>query len=128
MITGPTVITAPGTYTLDRDIRASGAGTCLEVQAPNVVIEGNGYRIEGMGTGNTQGIRVENAQTVTIRDIHIERWDVGLLAKNAPGLVVEGVTSSDNSASGLLVSGDGTSTSFMDGAARAQIGILRTSL
>lgn len=114
MITGPTVITAPGTYTLDRDIRASGAGTCLEVQAPNVVIEGNGYRIEGMGTGNTQGIRVENAQTVTIRDIHIERWDVGLLAKNAPGLVVEGVTSSDNSASGLLVSGDGTSTSFID--------------
>ena len=114
VISGPTVITEPGTYILDQDILASGAGTGLEVRASNVVIEGSGHRLQGVRTGNAQGIRVQGVRGVTIRDLFLERWDTGLFAANAPGLVVERVGASDNSGTGVLVSGDGTLVSLRD--------------
>ncbi len=106
-ITVPTVITAPGTYVIETDLLASEAGIGLEVRAPNVVIEGNGHRLQGRGTPNTQGIRVQGVSGVQIRNIDLDGWDQGLWAVDAPGLEVEGVVAADNLAVGVLITGDG---------------------
>jgi hypothetical protein len=84
-------ITEGGTYQITDDIEqvdGSGAASCIEVTTDeDVVIEGNGYTIQGNGQnpneqGNSYGILVnsENAGSgdVVVRDVKIDSWDVGV--------------------------------------------------
>jgi len=106
-IKAPAVITSPGTYVIEEDLLASEAGICLEVRASNVVIEGNGHRLQGRGTPNTQGIRIQGVSGVQVRNIDLDRWDQGLWAVDATGLEVEDVVAADNLAAGVLITGNG---------------------
>lgn len=103
----PAVITSPGTYVIEEDLLASEAGIGLEVRASNVVIEGNGHRLQGRGTPNTQGIRVQGVSGVRVRNVDLGGWDQGLWAVDAPGLEVEDVVAADNLAVGVLITGNG---------------------
>ncbi len=48
-VTGPVVITAPGTYELGTDIAGAGENAAIEIRASDVVLEGNGHAIVGNG-------------------------------------------------------------------------------
>jgi parallel beta-helix repeat protein len=79
-ISSCTVIDESGYYELANDITDANAGTCLNVTAGNVVIDGLGRAIEaenGSGTGIRVGYQ-EGAQNVTITDLTVRGWETGI--------------------------------------------------
>ena len=50
-ITGPMAITEPGTYNLQVDILNQASG--IQIYSSDVIIEGNGHTIDGMGSSGT---------------------------------------------------------------------------
>ncbi|WP_312907582.1 right-handed parallel beta-helix repeat-containing protein [Natronosalvus caseinilyticus] len=83
-------ISTPGTYVLDRNLTSTDP-VCLHVTASDVVIDGNGYTIEGDGTGyasvlvDGSGPSVSN---VTVRDLKAEAWTRGVEAAQAVDVTV----------------------------------------
>jgi Ca2+-binding RTX toxin-like protein len=76
-----TVITAPGVYTLDRDLVFSGrTGSAITVAADNVVIELNGHTIRGSGAANSfaNAISATDRSGVTVRNGSIEGFFYGV--------------------------------------------------
>src|SRR5665647_406139 len=74
LVTGPMVITEPGTYQLGQDIPAGGAGVCIEVLCSDVTIEGNGHTIEGSGGEYSCGVLVHGSgplSNVRVQNLHI---------------------------------------------------------
>ncbi len=80
-ITGPAVITVPGTYVLEQNLTLHGGRIGIEVQAPNVTIEGNGRVISGEDAPNSCGILVHSpagrVRNVTIRNLRIRDLQYG---------------------------------------------------
>lgn len=76
---GPTTITEcrdiedPGEYIFGDDIEADGG--CLHVNAGEVTIDGNGYRLEGDGSG--RGLWLAGGSH-TVRNLTIEGFETGL--------------------------------------------------
>jgi Ca2+-binding RTX toxin-like protein len=76
-----TVITAPGVYTLDRDLfHGAGAGAAITIGADNVVIDLNGHRISGSGLAGSfaSGIEATNRSNITIRNGTIDGFFYGV--------------------------------------------------
>lgn len=100
-ITGPTVISSPGTYVLAKDI--AGGSPAIWVQSSGVTIDGNGHTIRGGGGG--YGILVnkdsETLRDVTIRDVRLEGWNCGLYFKGISDSRAEGVTAVSNGKAGI---------------------------
>lgn len=90
-----TTIDEPGVYTLSQDLESS-AGTCIEIAASDVTLDGAGHAIEGSGDGF--GIQTENTglTNVTVTDVTVSNWQVGLRYRNVDGGSVEGVVASEN--------------------------------
>lgn len=84
VITGPTVITAPGTYILTKDIIASSAVRCIEIKVPNVTLDGQGHLISGIGKSGSSGVYVTESMvnagpgSVVIRGVKVKNWDQGI--------------------------------------------------
>lgn len=108
-ITGPAVIDVPGSYELAGDLVAN-TSPFITISAKNVVIDGNGFSIsaaEGTG-GDALLIRAPGAspvQNVTVRDLVVRGWDVGIHAKGVNGGVIRNVTSSSPTENGIWLSG-----------------------
>ncbi|MEN6342924.1 MAG: carbohydrate-binding protein [Methanospirillum sp.] len=78
-ITGPTVITSPGTYYLTNDILNRNEPVCIEVKTPGVTIDGRGHRLSGTGTQDTSaGIFVNNIPDVTVKNLKVSGWGYGI--------------------------------------------------
>ncbi|WP_459191145.1 right-handed parallel beta-helix repeat-containing protein [Halosimplex sp. J119] len=88
-------ITAPGRYDLTANIPATDDGSCLRIQSDDVVIDGNGFAIEGdgpvsdagSGSDATAGILIDGADidvfeapfdNVTIRNVEATGWNAGV--------------------------------------------------
>ena len=86
LITGPSVISVPGTYILANDITNSNAPICIQITAPNVVLDGKGYSIDGIDGSNSIGIKVYNSAmtlfNVIIKNLDISDWGTGVLLQN----------------------------------------------
>ena len=107
-VTGPVVITAPGTYELVNDIAGAGETAGIEVRAPNVVIEGNGHTLVGSSARDLPGILVQGADgspadRVAIRNLSLQDWQHGVHAIAVSGLVLEHVTARENRDHGLYL-------------------------
>jgi parallel beta-helix repeat protein len=108
-ITGPTVISSPGTYVLAEDI--SGGSPGIWIQSSGVTIEGNGHTISG--AGGSYGILVNKDGTtlsdVTISDVRLEDWNCGLYFKGVADCEASGVKADSNGKAGInLRSASGT--------------------
>ena len=92
---------------------------CLDIVAPNVTLELNGFSITGLAdpqtgcqgsgaSGPEQGIRILNQTGVTIHGPGIvQRFRVhGIVINGSTGTTITGVTTSTNCASGILLGGN----------------------
>jgi nitrous oxidase accessory protein len=73
------VISSPGDYFLDGDILNCTPITphiCIEIESPDVTLEGMGHTIDGINTTDTDGILVANASDVPISDISIKNMTI----------------------------------------------------
>ncbi len=105
-ITGPTVITSPGTYYFTRDILNRNEPVCIEVKTPGVTIDGRGYRLSGTGTQDTSaGIFVNNIPDVTVKNLKISGWGYGIYYYDQGVSLgrVEGCTIENNVFAGVVL-------------------------
>lgn len=100
-----TTITDPGQYVLTADIRDSDAGTCIDVQADDVVIDGAGYTLDGQDAISDQtGVSAESQSNVVVRNLEVSEWGSGVNYTSVTGGEVSGVTALSN-AVGIELSG-----------------------
>ncbi len=101
-ITGPTVISSPGTYVLAKDI-AGGNSPAIWVKSSGVTIDGNGHTIRG--AGGSYGILVNKDGTtltgVTIKNVRLEKWNCGIYFKGVASSRASGVTAVSNGKAGI---------------------------
>jgi hypothetical protein len=84
------VIDESGEYQLTADITNAEADACLDVQAENVTIDGNGYAIDGVdGTG--AGVIVNGA---TVTNLDVTGFEDGF--RLVAGGTVDGITATEN--------------------------------
>ncbi len=107
-VTGPIVITAPGTYELGADIRDAGENAAIEIRASNVVLEGGGHAIIGDSARELPGILVQGgtgapADRVELRNLSLRGWQYGVHAIDVSGLVLDRVTARENGDHGLYL-------------------------
>ncbi len=80
-VTGPVVIDSPGTYVLQKDITSTSEPVCIEIRSSDVTLEGNGHVISGKDAGNSCGVLVHGASTlsnVSVRNIVVRDWYFGV--------------------------------------------------
>lgn len=106
-ITGPVIITSPGTYTLGKDISHS-AGSIITIMSSDVTIQGGGKRIEGLSVQFIDNTPIDqNAiliqppdsgklKNVVIRDMVIEGTTNAIIGKQLDQLHIDGCTLSHN--------------------------------
>jgi parallel beta-helix repeat protein len=91
-IRGQTVITVPGTYVLERNLTIANGTVAIEVRAPNVVIDGNGWTIAGTDAANSCGVLVHapagRVGNVTVRNLNIRDLQFGCYLWNAENVTV----------------------------------------
>ena len=101
-----TDIEASGAYVLTEDLADSDAETCIEVRADDVTLNGDGHTIDGMGVEDSTGVLVDGFENVTVRDLTVTDWTVGITYRvDAAGTVTD-LTATAN---GLGVSVDDSS-------------------
>ena len=85
----PAVITTQGMYCLKQDLStAITIGKAIDIQANNVTLNCNGYKIGGLGGGTAStayGIYVGNRLNVTIRECNIRGFYVGMMFSGVSG-------------------------------------------
>lgn len=103
-ISGKTTITEPGEYTLTGDIeRGNGtriSGTCIEIRASDVVLDGDGHTVDGWGISDTTGIGVAGDGTlrnVTVKNLTLTDWNRGVSFSNVRNARVRNVEATENS-------------------------------
>lgn len=88
-ITGPIVITEPGTYRVANDFSTD--GDAIVVQADDVVLSLGGYTITGPGDLAGRGIVLDGANKVTVRDGILQSFGLGVVLLDTKNSAVRGV-------------------------------------
>jgi hypothetical protein len=110
----PAVISTPGIYCLTHSLVTSAAsGYIIDVQANNVVIDLNGYRLAGLaaGPGTTAiGIHADHRQNITIRNGIIRGFYYGIMLEGdsppfSQGHLIEDIRADQNTRMGIVVIG-----------------------
>jgi parallel beta-helix repeat protein len=99
-VNNSTVITEPGTYVLQNDITGSEVPVCIDIRCSDVIFDGNGHTISGLGTFNTYGVSVYNAskqlERVTVKNLTASRWGYGISYMNTQQGTIDHCTLTDN--------------------------------
>ncbi|MEJ2236276.1 MAG: right-handed parallel beta-helix repeat-containing protein, partial [Syntrophobacterales bacterium] len=108
------VIDTPGTYTLTGSIINSSDTNCIEITSSYVTLDGNGRQIDGVDTEGTHGIHVYHKYLtltyVTIRNLKVTDWDVGIYFQNINVSTIEASTVESNQSSGVHLYGSDNNT------------------
>jgi parallel beta-helix repeat protein len=77
---GPLTIRKPGVYTLTQDIKATSGLIGIDIRSSNVVIDGNGHSVTGVGRRESYGVWAHGSalSNVTIRDLSVVSWQYGI--------------------------------------------------
>jgi hypothetical protein len=97
-----TTIDTPGSYELTGDISNSATAPCIEITTSDVVFDGAGHEIDGVGNGT--GVRVAGAGTlsnVTVRNLRVTDWETGVSYATVSDGVVDSVDASENGVVGI---------------------------
>jgi hypothetical protein len=101
-VTSCRVIDEPGVYSLPTDLTSTDDSACIEIDASDVVLSGNGYTIDG-GSGG-EGVLVESGTTisnVTVRDLTVTGGGDGLVLDDATNVTLAEVTARDVGGEGI---------------------------
>lgn len=102
------VINAPGVYALNQSFNFSGVGPCLLIFTGDVVIDGNGYLLMSNRSNETQGIFSNGFDNITITNLFISNFSVGLNFTDTSNVSLVDFNSSDCNPS---ISGTGSNIS-----------------
>lgn len=97
-----TTITEPGRYYLTADIGPGSDDVCIDIQASNVTLEGQGHEIVGPDspTGSEIGVRIHNPASrvgnVTVKNIVVSGWPDGIQLRDAERCRVADSTAIEN--------------------------------
>jgi len=76
------VINSPGIYILQNDIINSTSDTCIKIISSDVVFDGNGHTIDGVGKSQSIGILIDATKSridnVTIINTTLTQWEEGI--------------------------------------------------
>ena len=100
------LISGPGLYVLKNDIVNSAQTECIEIAASDVVFDGGGHLVDGMGTDNTIGIYVgttPGARNVTVRNVRVRDWGYGVYLDGAVNSRIESSALQDNLFCGAML-------------------------
>lgn len=107
----PVIITTPGVWCMRADLStAITAGNAIAVNANNVTIDCNNFRLGGLGAGpasSAYGVFSGRLNT-TVRNCNVRGFFVGIRATSDGGNLVESNRLDGNLASSILVVGDGS--------------------
>jgi PGF-CTERM protein len=106
-----TTITSPGCYQLSGGVTDADT-TPVVIRSSDVVLDGNGHRLDGDDSYGIYGVQVYGASirltNVTVRNVVATDWDTGVYVENAT-VTVENVNVTDNFKYGVrLELGDGS--------------------
>jgi len=95
----PYVITQPGEYRLTGDVIDSSLGIAITVLSSDVVIDGQGYKLDGVDSGSTYAIRVVQGGS-SFRNVHIKNmvvtdWNFGVDVERS-SVLIEDVSFTSN--------------------------------
>jgi|GEM_PF-2294659 len=102
-ITGCRVLEESGTYVLDGDVTNGSASGCIDVAASDVVIEGQGYTLDGLDESTGRGVAITGSgiSNVTVRNLTVTRFDPGVTVEDATGVTLQDVTATGNGDAGV---------------------------
>jgi len=94
------VLDAPGVYEVDSFAGPVPRGEpCLSIEADDVTVRGTaGATVTGNGTGlaiEADGRASDPYENVSVRDVALERYDIGVLGRDVTSIDVEGVRTTD---------------------------------
>jgi hypothetical protein len=105
----PATITAQGIYCLTGNVATSqSSGNAITINAPNVTIDLNGWKVGGQGAGaGTTAIGIySNANNVTVKNGIVRGFEIGI-SLNGSGAVVQDLLTDQNTKTGIQVTGTG---------------------
>ena len=103
-IDGCTTISNPGRYVLGADVVNATVDTCIRVTASDVLIDGAGHRVDGVGAFGSAGVLVTGGSNVTVRNLTATDWDDGVRFVDVASLTVTGTQTTGNRVGLSLVS------------------------
>jgi len=93
-------ITAPGNYVLTASITDSTLRTCISINASDVVLDGQGFIIDGQDTNPSNGIFIENRTAtignITIKNVIMTDWRYGIRLNNTLNITITNCTATSN--------------------------------
>jgi len=117
----PAVITAQGVYCFTGNLSTSmTSGNAITINANNVTLDLNGYKLGGLGAGDsteTVGIYASQRKNITIKNGIIRGFQVGIGLDdsspytNSSGHVVKEILADQNTRAGIEVAGVGNTVS-----------------
>jgi hypothetical protein len=114
-VTGCRVIDSRGRYELTADVTNSTDSTCIDVRSSDVIIDGNGHTIDGVGAAGTVGVFANGTNgtldNVSVRDLVVTDWADGVRFEDAADGRVERVVAERNGDGFDLVGSPGTAVS-----------------
>jgi hypothetical protein len=87
-----TTIEQGGVYRFGGNVTAATAGTCVSVNASNVTIDGNGYALEGNGSGIALAAVRNDLSNVTVRNLTVRDWEEAIDLSSTTNATVEATT------------------------------------
>lgn len=91
-----TIIQSPGVYVLSTNVIDSSATTCIYIISSDVVFDGAGYTIDGIGTRFSYGVSAIMVSNVTVKNVVITDWFYGIYYQDTRKGVIENNTASLN--------------------------------
>jgi len=114
----PYTIKKPGIFCLKSNLSTSiSAGTAITIKASNVVLDLNGFRLDGSGAGmgtTACGIKAEKRQNVTVKNGIVRGFFVGIYFEDdspyttSRANVIEEIRADKNTLVGIHIKGEGS--------------------
>jgi parallel beta-helix repeat protein len=102
-----TLDTQDETYVLNQSITNSTTDTCLEVTQDNIVLDGDGFGVDGENkTTGSVGVFVDSASNVTVKNLdNVTRWETGIKYDRSSGGEITNNVVENNSQNGIFLDG-----------------------
>ncbi|MBU3913716.1 MAG: right-handed parallel beta-helix repeat-containing protein [Nanoarchaeota archaeon] len=95
-----TFLNSAGTYFLGRDIYTT--GTCFDITADNVVLDGNGFYIDGDDFETDYGVYASGRKNITIKNFkNITDFYYGIYFISTSNSLIENLSASSNNYNGI---------------------------